>query len=71
MALLADSPAINSGDTNTAPGTTDQSGYGRLVGTAIDIGAYEYGATPATTDLSVSGTATQSAVGPAISSPTR
>lgn len=55
MALLAGSPAIDAGDSNAAPGATDERGYGRIVGKAIDIGAYEYGATPYTTDPSVSG----------------
>src|SRR5262249_52954300 len=61
MALLIEngtpSPAIDQGDNNAAPAATDQRGYGRIVGNAIDIGAYEYGATPATTDLSLSGNA--------------
>src|SRR5579884_1121992 len=54
MALLPGSPAIDAGD-NTAPSlpATDQRGYARIVGNGIDIGAYEYGATPATADLSV------------------
>jgi uncharacterized repeat protein (TIGR01451 family) len=56
MALLPGSPAIDKGDSTIAglPGT-DQRGYARIVGNAVDIGAYEYGATPATTDLSISG----------------
>jgi uncharacterized repeat protein (TIGR01451 family) len=59
MALLVvngtPSPAIDSGD-SSAPGlpSTDQRGYARIVGNAVDIGAYEYGATAATADLSVS-----------------
>jgi uncharacterized repeat protein (TIGR01451 family) len=61
MALLivngTPSPAIDAGDNNAAPSATDQRGYGRIVGNAIDIGAYEYGATPATTDVSISGNA--------------
>ena len=40
-------------DTGTA---TDHRGYARIAGNAVDIGAYESGATPAT-DLSVRGTA--------------
>jgi uncharacterized repeat protein (TIGR01451 family) len=58
LALLAGSPAINAGDSH-APGllATDQRGFARIVGNAVDIGAYEFGATPATTDLSVSGLA--------------
>ncbi len=60
MALLPGSPAIDAGN-NNAPGVpaTDQRGYARIVdgghGNAIDIGTYEYGATAATTDLSVTG----------------
>ena len=42
MALLSGSPAIDAGDTNTAP-PTDQRGVPRPVGTGADIGAYEYG----------------------------
>jgi hypothetical protein len=42
MALLPGSPAIDAGD-STAPGlpTTDQRGFARISGTAVDIGAYE------------------------------
>jgi uncharacterized repeat protein (TIGR01451 family) len=40
--------------------STDQRGYARIAGNAVDIGAYEYGATAATTDLSVSGNAPSS-----------
>jgi hypothetical protein len=43
MALLPNSPAIDSADSNDAP-TTDQRGYGRPAGDGIDIGAFEYGA---------------------------
>ncbi len=55
MALLSGSPAIGAGDPN-APGVpaTDQRGYSRIDGINIDIGAFEYGASPASTDLSVS-----------------
>jgi hypothetical protein len=41
MALLAGSPAIDAGDTTTAP-TTDQRGVTRPFGAASDIGAYDY-----------------------------
>ncbi|HEY7310781.1 MAG TPA: choice-of-anchor Q domain-containing protein [Gemmataceae bacterium] len=58
LAVLGGSPAIDAGDSNAAAGPTDQRGYARLVGNAIDIGAYEYGATPAAVDLSVTGSAT-------------
>jgi uncharacterized repeat protein (TIGR01451 family) len=57
MALLPGSPAIDAGDSH-APGLPagDQRGFARIVGKAVDIGAYESGAKPATADLSVSGT---------------
>jgi uncharacterized repeat protein (TIGR01451 family) len=58
LALLAGSPAIDKGDSNAAGlPSTDQRGFARIVGNAVDIGAYEYGAKLATTDLSVSGNA--------------
>jgi hypothetical protein len=38
MALLSGSPAIDAGDNTGAP-TTDQRGFPRIVGSAIDIGA--------------------------------
>ena len=41
-ALLAGSPAIDKGTGTGAP-ATDQRGYPRPVGVAVDIGAYEYG----------------------------
>jgi uncharacterized repeat protein (TIGR01451 family) len=62
MALLAGSPAIDAGDTSAAVSAVDERGYARIVGNAIDIGAYEYGATPATTDLSISGSAPSTAL---------
>jgi hypothetical protein len=40
-ALLSGSAAINTGNNTGAP-TTDQRGFTRIVGTKIDIGAYEY-----------------------------
>jgi hypothetical protein len=40
MALAATSPAVNAGDAAGAP-ATDQRGFARVVGTGIDIGAYE------------------------------
>jgi hypothetical protein len=42
LALLPGSPAIDAGDSN-APGlpSTDQRGYARIAGNAVDIGAYE------------------------------
>jgi hypothetical protein len=42
MALLWGSPAIDTGDTASAP-PTDQRGYPRPLGFAADIGAFEYG----------------------------
>jgi hypothetical protein len=45
MALLPGSPAIDAGDATVAP-PTDQRGHPRPVGSAADIGAYEYGSTP-------------------------
>jgi uncharacterized repeat protein (TIGR01451 family) len=56
-ALPSGSPAIDAGDNNAAPGPTDERGFTRIVGSAIDIGAYEFGATAAQTDLSVTGNA--------------
>jgi uncharacterized repeat protein (TIGR01451 family) len=58
LALLAGSPAIDAGD-SAAPGlpATDEQGFARIVGAAVDIGAYEYGATAATADLSIGGSA--------------
>ncbi len=55
MALQVGSPAINKG-LNPANLTTDQrgSGFARLLGTAIDIGAIEFSAIPTLTSLSVS-----------------
>jgi hypothetical protein len=40
MALLTGSPAIDAGDTSAAP-ATDQRGFPRPAGLAVDIGAYE------------------------------
>ncbi|MDG4594099.1 MAG: IPTL-CTERM sorting domain-containing protein, partial [Candidatus Contendobacter sp.] len=50
LALLAGSPAINTG-TNTGCPATDQRGYVRPAGAACDLGAYEYSALPPTTTL--------------------
>jgi fibronectin-binding autotransporter adhesin len=47
LALLPDSPAIDKGDNSLAkdsqgnPLTTDQRGYSRISGAAVDLGAYE------------------------------
>jgi hypothetical protein len=56
IALLPGSSAIDAGDPS-APGlpSADQRGFARSAGIVVDIGAYESGATPATTDLSISG----------------
>jgi hypothetical protein len=40
MALAATSPAVNAGDAAGAP-ATDQRGFARVVGTGIDLGAFE------------------------------
>jgi hypothetical protein len=42
MALLSNSPAIDSGDSSGAP-STDQRGFFRPFGDGVDMGAYEYG----------------------------
>jgi uncharacterized repeat protein (TIGR01451 family) len=55
MPLTAGSPAIDAGDSTVAPAATDQTGYARIVGGAIDIGASEYGGHTATGDLAVTG----------------
>lgn len=67
-ALLAGSPAINSGDGSaTACPPLDQTGQARPVGTACDVGAYEFAppgattgdaGTPSSTGVTVSGSAT-------------
>ena len=45
-ALVNDSPAIDSGDSNAAAELdTDQRGANRVEGAAVDIGAFEFGAT--------------------------
>jgi uncharacterized repeat protein (TIGR01451 family) len=55
MPLTLGSPAIDAGNTNVAPAATDQNGYARLVGAAIELGAGEYGGRTATGDLGVTG----------------
>lgn len=42
MALLAGSPAIDTGDDASAP-AVDQRGFPRPIGPVADIGAFEYG----------------------------
>ena len=54
MALLADSPAINAGDTAAAP-PTDQRGFPRPAGLAADIGAFEYASVMPTLAVSLPG----------------
>ena len=44
MALASNSPAIDYGDNNGAPGV-DQRGFIRPFGSSVDAGAYEYGST--------------------------
>ena len=55
-ALLATSPAINSGS-NALNAPTDQrgAGFARTVGIAPDMGAFEFGATPVDTCLDIDG----------------
>jgi uncharacterized repeat protein (TIGR01451 family) len=64
MALLSGSPAIDAGDSTALPAATDQRGYARIVGAHVDIGAYEYGATADSADVSVSCTASSSSATP-------
>jgi hypothetical protein len=58
-ALLPGSPAINAGNNAFATGTTDQrgTGFARIVGAAVDIGAFEAQA-PTAAEVSVSGRVT-------------
>ncbi len=54
MALLVGGPAINAGDTVVTPAITgDQRGYARLVGSKIDIGAFEVQTGNGVLDLAV------------------
>jgi hypothetical protein len=54
MALLPGSPAIDAGDTDAAP-ATDQRGFPRPAGAAVDIGAFENGSVMPTLACSRSG----------------
>jgi len=54
MALLPGSPAIDAGNTATAP-PTDERGFPRPAGAAADIGAFEYGSVMPTIAVSQSG----------------
>jgi CSLREA domain-containing protein len=56
MALLPGSPAIDAGDNSSAP-ATDQRGFPRIVGSAIDIGAFELQPAGQTTHLAFQGLA--------------
>jgi hypothetical protein len=60
MALLAGSPAIDAGDNTGAP-DTDQRGFARIVGGAIDIGAFEVQPAGQATHLRLQGQASISA----------
>jgi hypothetical protein len=53
LALLPGSPAIDAGNTASAP-ATDQRGFPRPAGAAADIGAFEYGSVMPTLNLSQS-----------------
>ena len=53
MALLPNSPAVDSADSANAP-TTDQRGYARPAGAGFDIGAFEFGTVPAQTSTGLS-----------------
>jgi hypothetical protein len=52
--LAPDSPALDAGDNADAP-ATDQRGYPRISGAAIDIGAYEASASGSDNGLSAFG----------------
>jgi Domain of unknown function DUF11 len=54
LALLAGSPAIDAGTAEGCP-ATDQRGVSRPLGSACDIGAYEYTPTPASTPPATKG----------------
>lgn len=62
MLPLAGSPAIDAGENTVASGASDQRGYARIVGTAIDVGAVESESVAAVTDLAISGQAPDAAV---------
>ncbi len=62
LAVETGSPAIKNGDVLALTGATDERGYSRTLSGHPDVGAYESGATPATGDLAVNGTAAYGAV---------
>jgi uncharacterized repeat protein (TIGR01451 family) len=56
IALVSSSAAIDRGDDNALGlPATDQRGFARIVGSAVDIGAFEFGATPVTANVVISG----------------
>ncbi len=57
FALKAGSPAIDAGDSSQAA-STDQRGFARIAGSAIDIGSYEYSAPVLVTSAADSGPGT-------------
>jgi uncharacterized repeat protein (TIGR01451 family) len=60
---LVSGPAIDAGNSDAVGlSSTDQRGFARIVGKGVDIGAYEVGASAATTDVSVSVSAVSSVV---------
>jgi|GEM_PF-2494188 len=49
--LLASSPGIDAGDNQFVTATTDLAGNTRIVGNSVDIGAYEFGSTASSSDV--------------------
>jgi uncharacterized repeat protein (TIGR01451 family) len=64
IALVSGSPAKDTGDNNPPGGlpATDQRGFARIVGNAVDIGAFEFGAAPSMGMMSIRGSAISSNV---------
>jgi hypothetical protein len=54
--LLPGNPAIDAGSNSLIPlgVTTDQRGFARIVGSAVDLGAFEYGSMPVVTGIAPS-----------------